>query len=145
MFFSKDEIDTAILLHRAGLPWQPQAGHFVFDWNDRVRRSSPFQDRVFFVLNHDHFMRLLGGVERFRSQMVWLPLWEDMRQMLRQRGVPDEEVERQLLKTNALRTNALREGNERLVLYQLLLSSLTTEATLPTSAPLLQETKHIDE
>ena len=56
--------------------WTPAAGHYVLDIDHVVEKSSPFQPGVFYIINYPYFMTLLGGVDAFRSQMVWLPTFE---------------------------------------------------------------------
>ncbi len=39
-------------LRRRGLPWTPQAGHYVFDETGFCSKGSPFQEGVYFILNY---------------------------------------------------------------------------------------------
>jgi hypothetical protein len=117
MSFSPRELELARELSFRGLPWNPQVGHFVFDSTGFVERSSPFQEHVYFILNFEYFMQLVGGADRFKEIMVWLPTWEHCREILRSCGVSDADVLRHLCKHEAIES-----GNERVVLYELILS-----------------------
>ena len=115
MQFSQQKIQLAIAFKAGGVPWEPAAGHFVFDRDGVVQRSSPFQEGVYFVLNYSHFMKLAGGASRFREIMVWLPTWEQARQILRDSGMSD-----QTLQSILMERNAISEANELTTLYELI-------------------------
>ena len=66
----------------AGLDWTPAAGQYVHDPEGVVDRPSPFGERIFFILNYEYFMTLLGGVESFHRRMVWLPTLDQMLPLL---------------------------------------------------------------
>lgn len=82
MRFSNKEIEIAVKLHGSNLPWQPQAGHYVYDHKGIIEKSSPFQEGVYFILDIKHFLRIAGSVEGIKDSMCWLPLWEDCRCIL---------------------------------------------------------------
>ena len=118
MRFTEDQIHIAKRLKKLGIPWQPQVGHYVYDANRICPKSSPFQQGVYFLLNFDCFMQHVGGVARFRDNMVWLPTWHEAREILRQMGVPDAEVAR-------LSTEAILQDDELTCLYRLILEEFT--------------------
>lgn len=127
MRFSEAEIQAAHRLKALGLEWTPTVGNYVFDANDSVEPDSPFQDGVYFILNYDHFMRLLGGVENFKERMVWLLTWEDLRHQLRERGIDDATVFAAVFETVSQTREgktAFDNGDERLALYELLIDQL---------------------
>ena len=119
MQFSQEEIEMARELRRLGLKWEPCVGHYVYDENRSCPKGSPFQDRVYFILNYDCFMNHLGGVERFKEVMLWLPTWHDAREMLQSLGVSDEKV---ALRLQGCR--ALESRKELLILYEMIAESL---------------------
>lgn len=123
VFFSEEEIDVAKRLHAAGLPWEPAAGHYVWDLEGSVQRSSPFQNGVYFVINYAYFMTLLEGVEAFKSKMVWLPTWEQIRHVASDLGISGDEVV-EILQTS----EAIRLGTERIEIYRAVLHRLEGEA-----------------
>ena len=112
--FSNEEIRAAKRLRDCGLNWEPAAGHYVYDETGFCKQASPFQENVYFILNYPYFMRAVGGVERFKEIMLWLPTWDDLRQILRDLGVADSRV------VEALQNrSAIESGTERLALYEL--------------------------
>lgn len=115
MKFSHDEINLAKQLKQKGLPWEPAAGHYVFDETGFCKQTSPFQEHVYFILNYDYFMKAVGGVERFKEIMTWLPTWHDSRKLLHSLGVDDSLVTEKLQAQDAI-----RNGTERLALYEML-------------------------
>ena len=62
MRFTEQEIKAAQQLEELGLQWTPQAGHYVFDPTEFCKAPSPFQDRVYFILNYPYFMKAAGGL-----------------------------------------------------------------------------------
>jgi len=117
--FTAEEIELAHQLKAAKLDWTPQVGHFVWDGEALIEQSSPFHDRVFFILDLKHFLRRSGTMQRLAESMVWLPTWSQLRECLRRQGVSDEQVDQYLR-----RTDAIRQGTEREQLYRLLLTAL---------------------
>jgi hypothetical protein len=117
--FTDSEVQLARQLRALELPWTPMAGQFVLDESGLVERESPFQPGVFFVLNYEYFMKIAGGVDRFREIMLWLPTWEQSRELLRDMGVSDEQVAKHLADSNAF-----AGGNERACLYELMIGQL---------------------
>ena len=92
MIFSDEEISLAKTLRDLGLPWRPAIGQFVYDEAGLIEAPSPFQDRVFFILDLKHFLRRTGTVENLIRSMFWLPNWAEARQILRSLDVADSEV-----------------------------------------------------
>ncbi|TWU30539.1 hypothetical protein [Bythopirellula polymerisocia] len=121
MRFSEEEINSARRLREAGLAWEPRAGHYVYDQTGFCKQTSPFQEKVYFILNYDYFMKSVGGVDRFKQIMLWLPTWYDARQLLETLGVPAEQIVDKLQQQRAI-----EQGRERFVLYEWIESSLVT-------------------
>ena len=113
MMFPRHPIRLASEFKATGLSWEPAVGNYVYDATGAVQPTSPFQDRVYFLLNYDCFMRKVGGVDRFKEIMTWLPTWNDARRILQLLGVSHEEVADELI-----RTNAIANDMELLVLYE---------------------------
>ena len=122
--YTEREIELARQLRRDGLSWEPQAGHYVYDETAFCQQPSPFQDRVYFVLNYPYFMKAVGGVDRFKEIMTWLPTWDDARDVLRAFHVSDVEVFDHLQKQRAIEKRC-----ERLALYELIASKMRRDAT----------------
>ena len=124
--FSEAEIEAAKRLRGSGLAWEPRAGHYVYDETGFCKQTSPFQEKIYFILNRPYFMRAVGGVERFKEIMLWLPTWDDLREVLRDYGVSDMEVACLLKERRAIET-----GQERLALCELVEACLSNAATPP--------------
>ena len=99
MRFTAEEIEMARHLRQLGLNWEPRAGHYVYDETGFCQKGSPFQDRVYF---YDYLISQVGGVDRFKQIMLWLPTWHDARETLRSLGVSDAEVNTELQKHGAI-------------------------------------------
>ncbi len=127
MHFSEAEIEAARRLRRGGLRWEPQAGHYVYDETGFCKQASPFQEKVYFILNYPYFMKAVGGVDRFKDIMLWLPTWHDLRQVLRDFRVSDGDVASFLRERGAIES-----GQERLALYEWVESLLPDAQTPPT-------------
>jgi hypothetical protein len=119
MRFTAEEIEMARQLRRLGLPWEPRAGHYVYDETAFCQKGSPFQDRVYFILNYDYFTNQVGGVDRFKQIMLWLPTWQDARELLRSLGVSDGEVAAALQKQHAI-----QKQRELLSLFEMIAARL---------------------
>ncbi|WP_283434490.1 hypothetical protein [Neorhodopirellula lusitana] len=122
MNFSSQEIELARSLRQRGIPWEPEAGNYVYDLTGFCKQKSPFQERVYFILNYPYFMRNVGGVDRFKEIMLWLPTWENLRDLLRVHGISDQQVSLHLAETQAI-----ENGTERLALYQLAEATFTSQ------------------
>lgn len=82
--------EEARRLKQAGLAWEPHVGCFVWDPDGLLPVNSPFPDRVYFILNLGHFVRLLGSVDAVRERLVWLPTWHQARLVAEALGVGEE-------------------------------------------------------
>ena len=118
--FTDEELDLAQLFKAYGLDWTPEVGHFVLDQSELIEAESPFQDRVFFILDLKHFLRRSETIENLKEGMCWLPTWEQMRELLREHDVSDLQVSEHLRETNAVEL-----GAERLELYRLFEERMT--------------------
>ena len=120
MQFTEEEIELARTLRADGLAWTPRAGHYVFDETGFCQQPSPFQQGVYFILNYPYFMKTVGGVDRFKEIMTWLPTWFDCREILESLAVPGEAIA-QTLRHN----DALHHGCERVTLYRMIAAKLS--------------------
>lgn len=119
MRFTDREIALATQLKQHGLPWTPRPGHYVHDPESLIEAPSPFQDRVYFILDLKHFLRRSGTIERLTQSMVWLPDWKQTRSLLSDHGLNDHEVGQHLF-----HQSAYTGGDELACLYELLLNRL---------------------
>jgi hypothetical protein len=117
--FSSRAIELAAELKAAGLAWEPQPGHFVYDPQHVLPHTSPFQDRVFFILDISHFLRYAGSYKSLVERMIWLPAWWDARDWLRNAGAEDAAVAETLH-----RRQSITRCEELVVLYEMILERL---------------------
>ena len=117
MAFTDEQISIATQLKQLGMPWQPGVGNYVYDANRICPKGSPFQDRVYFLLNFDCFMQHVGGAERFAENMVWLPTWNEARDIVRELGIPDKDVA-------VVAAEGILRDEELTSLYRLILETL---------------------
>jgi len=122
MRFTDTEIQLAARLRGAGLHWEPQAGHYVFDVNGAIKAGSPFQAGVHLVTSPNAIVSALGGREAMIEGLVWLPTWENCRAWLADHGVESRRL------VSALQ-NGLEAGmSDREALYHLMLECLESAA-----------------
>ena len=117
--FDLPHCQAAAQLKERGLPWTPHVGCFVWDPDEVIEVTSPFPDRIYFILNLGHFLRIFGSLEEISQKLVWLPTYHQARLLCDQLGVDQEKVSEPL----ALPEN-IRAGDELLALYKIILNKL---------------------
>ena len=110
---------AAAQLKQGGLPWTPHVGCFVWDPDEIIEVTSPFPDRIYFILNLGHFLRIFGSFEEICNKLVWLPTYHQARLLCDQVGVDQDEVSAALASPENLGA-----GNELLALYKMILNKL---------------------
>ena len=121
--FTDDEIGLARQMRDQGLLWEPAVGHYVFDDMGLIDAPSPFQPRVYFILDLKHFLRRSSDIETLKSRMLWPPQWHEARRILRGLGVSDAMVMARLVAARAIETQS-----ELCLLYELILETLSARA-----------------
>ena len=117
--FSRQICLLAEKLKEAGLSWQPHVGCFVWDPSGHIAVPSPFPERIYFILNLNHFIRIFGSVEHIVQKLVWLPTWQQARLILKNFSADATEV------LKAFETlKVLDEDEDLAVLYSLILKTL---------------------
>jgi hypothetical protein len=117
--FDLRHCQAAAQLKERGLPWSPHVGCFVWDPDEIIEVTSPFPNRIYFILNLGHFLRIFGSLEEISKKLVWLPTYHQVRFLCDQVGVDQEEVSAVLASADNIRA-----GEELLVLYKMILSKL---------------------
>ena len=92
MRFTESEIQWAARLRGAGLVWDPQPGHYIFDIDGKMKAGSPFQAGVYLIQSPNAMATTVGGSEELEEGFVWLPTWENCRVWLIDRGVSEETL-----------------------------------------------------
>ena len=119
MYFSDQAIDLARQLKEAGLPWEPAPGQYVYDPDCLIEVGSPFQERVYFILDLKHFLRRSGTTEALQESLVFLPDWMQCKNLLAEYGLSSTELADKLHQSKAI-----SEDNELEACYRLLLERL---------------------
>ena len=117
--FDPRHCQAAAQLKEKGLSWIPHVGCFVWDPDEIIEVTSPFPDRIYFILNLGHFLRIFGSLEEISEKLVWLPTYHQTRLLLEQVGVEPEEVSALLASKKIIHA-----GDELLMLYKLILNEL---------------------
>lgn len=123
MTFTDDEIGLARQMRDHGLPWEPAVGHFVFDETGLIDAPSPFQPRVYFILDIKHFLRRAGDIATLTSRVFWLPQWHQARALARGLGITDSTLVQRLVAERALESQS-----ELRLLYGLISEALSKQA-----------------
>jgi len=118
--FTDQVFQTAKLMKEKGLKWQPHVGCFVWDEKQIIEVSSPFPNRVYFILNLGHFLKRFETIENIAEKLVWLPTWHQARQICKQLNIADEKI------LHVIQSSNLSEpGSELIGLYRLISEALS--------------------
>ena len=117
--FDERHCRAALQLKEAGLPWRPHVGCFVWDRKGWIEVPSPFPEKIYFILNLGHFLRLLGSIEDVVQKLVWLPTWHQARQIGAKLGIEDKGLS-DIFSGSAV----LGPGQDLLALYGKILENL---------------------
>lgn len=122
MRFTESEITMAARLRGAGLQWDPQPGHYIFDIDGVMKAGSPFQSSVYLIISPNQTAVAAGGDEALENGFAWLPTWEDARGWLMGRGVTPKQLAAAL-------KNGMEEGlSDRESLYTLIIEHLEKDS-----------------
>lgn len=94
---TENEITLAGQMRDLGLAWEPSVGHYVYDEAGLIEVPSPFQPKVYFILDLKHFLRRADTIETLKSKMYWLPQWHHARQIARDLGISEGTLTEKLL------------------------------------------------
>ena len=83
----------AMEMKKSGLAWRPQVGCFVWDPDEFIKPTSPFPDRIYFILSLNRFIEIFDTIDQVAEKLVWLPTWHQARLVCRQLGITDESFE----------------------------------------------------
>ena len=114
--FDRRHCEMAEALKNNGLSWEPHVGCFVWDRDGLIEASSPFPQRIYFILNIGHFLKRFQTVENMTKQLVWLPTWHQARLLCHKFGVGNKRVA-----SLWHRKEMVELGDELLLLYRVIL------------------------
>jgi hypothetical protein len=117
--FDKRHCELAKVLKDNGLPWEPHVGCFVWDRDGLIEVSSPFPQRIYFILNMGHFLKLFETVEKMAKQLIWVPTWHQARILCAQFSVDNQQI-------GCLwhSKTVVKPGDDLLLLYEMILGVL---------------------
>jgi hypothetical protein len=90
--FSSRHCKLAKRLKEKGLEWEPHVGCFVWDENEHISAFSPFPNRIYFILNLGHFLRIFESLENMKEKLVWLPTWHQARLLCKRLHLDQHEL-----------------------------------------------------
>ncbi len=114
--FDEQHRHLATELKEAGLTWKPHVGCFVWDRDGHIEVGSPFPDRIYFILNLGHFLRIFGTIEAVAEKLIWLPTHHQARLLCDRFGVDAKEISAAISSAKPL--------DELLALYRIILNKL---------------------
>jgi hypothetical protein len=117
--FDQKTCELARALKTSGLEWRPQVGCFVWDPEGIISVPSPFPNRIYFVLNLNHFLKIFNTEERIKEKLVWLPSWHQAREICHRMNIPSVEIVETLMNPEIWTSR-----QEIYILYQLILNNL---------------------
>jgi len=90
--FSLKHCALAKELKEKGLDWHPHVGCFVWDEEGHIEVSSPFPNRIHFILNLGHFLRIFSTIENMKAKLVWLPTWHQAKTICKNLNISQTEI-----------------------------------------------------
>ena len=70
MPFDKRICRQALEMKKTGLEWRPQVGCFVWDPDEFIKPTSPFPDRIYFILSLARFIEIFDTVDQIAEKLV---------------------------------------------------------------------------
>jgi len=138
MPFDERVCRQAMAMKINGLVWRPQVGCFVWDPDEFIKPTSPFPDRIYFILSLARFIEIFDTIDQVAEKLVWLPTWHQARLVCRQLGLTDENLE--IWRQRDLTSPSPVE--ELLQIYRLIIETLKKENPNPDKPKLKIEDWH---
>ncbi len=138
MPFDERVCRQAMAMKKNGLVWRPQVGCFVWDPDEFIKPTSPFPDRIYFILSLARFIEIFDTIDQVAEKLVWLPTWHQARLVCRQLGLTDENLE--IWRQRDLTSPSPVE--ELLQIYRLITETLKKENPDPEKPKLKTEDWH---
>ena len=102
-----------------GLDWHPHVGCFAWDETGHIDVPSPFPNRIYFILNLGHFLRIFETIENMKAKLVWLPTWHQAKTICKNLNINETEINASICSPEAARS-----GDDTSALYKLILEKL---------------------
>ena len=119
--FGEAHCRVARTMKEAGLVWNPHVGCFVWDPDEHIAPTSPFPNRIYFILNLGRFLQTFETIDAMREKLVWLPTWHQARMLARRMGIEDARI------AEMARSSLASGEDETLVLYNAIITHLRGE------------------
>jgi len=119
MPFDERVCRQAMAMKKSGLGWRPQVGCFVWDPDEFIKPTSPFPDRIYFILSLARFIEIFDTIDQIAEKLVWLPTWHQARLVCRQLGIADH-----IAKKSRKGDDALSPVDELLQIYGKIVDTL---------------------
>jgi hypothetical protein len=117
--FDQEICQLALQLKKKGLKWHPHVGCFVWDPEEYIPVPSPFPQRIYFILNLNHFLKIFKSIDKMIEYLVWLPTWHQARLICHELG-----LSRELIFKESEDSGTITVEEETIFLYKLLLKNL---------------------
>ena len=114
----------ALEMKKSGLVWRPHVGCFVWDPDEYIKPTSPFPDRVYFILSLARFVEILGSIDQIAEKLVWLPTRHQAQLVCQQLSIEDEFIE-----SNRRGSHSTTPVEELLLIYGLIIEALKHGST----------------
>lgn len=105
----------------SGLVWQPSMGHYLWDPHRKIFKSSPYENRVYYILNLDHFIKIFATIENIKKMFIWIPTYYHARLVCEDLGIDRNYIFEKLMASNVKSTT-----DELSVLYNLIIARLNS-------------------
>jgi hypothetical protein len=119
--FNQEICQFALEMNRSGLVWRPHVGCFVWDPDKVIKQTSPFPNRIYFLLSMTRFLEIFGTKMKMVENLVWLPTWRQARSICRQLEISDSVIA-DLFQQDAIVDEDLKE------IYRCIRSALKEQA-----------------
>lgn len=90
--FSPKHCALAKELKEKGLDWHPHVGCFAWDEKGHIDVPSPFPNRIYFILNLGHFLRIFETIENMKAKLIWLPTWHQAKTICKNLKISQTEI-----------------------------------------------------
>lgn len=102
MLFTEQQLKLACQLKDSNLIWEPRTGQYVYDSQKYLRQGSPFQPHVYYLHDLSCFVDHVGSFDELSKWLVWLPTFEESRELLKLSPDVTRKIEEAVLNSEEL-------------------------------------------